>query len=346
MMKNHVNLRGKLAKCRPKDWPVRWLLGKQIRSMKSSAGRRERRRKNRQTAAPAVNVGASRENGDESQQSRDGACSPGLDTCQPVGQPGPHVGPGEITRLSSFVDEQPPVPTVEDVVAGFLQPGPDVTASLPSVHVEGTGRGMMTGDDLHEPCTRVTSSGAGPPRTNRASLARNRRNRLSDDSEESEDSPSILFDDVRPDDIEAGIYTLYGPNHRRTTCGDWNSHESPVARALVAPPSRTLHGASAPVGHRVVTIVELSPNPGMAKFDVPFQSVYKRGPPGQIRGNLASLVHGGIAKEFFWATSLIYRPKQVAIGSNRVDWKSSQVAESLLPQDSLHVPKRAHARII
>ena len=57
-----------------------------------------------------------------------------------------------------------------------------------------------------------------------------------------------------------------------------------------------------------MTIVELSPHPAMDKFPVPFTSMYKSGPPENIKGKLAEIYKTNKSKDFFWATSLIYKP--------------------------------------
>ena len=170
------------------------------------------------------------------------------------------------------------------------------------------GPGHSTGDGL-TPDAGSSSASEG------YGIAQRKPARVTDESESEPDyDPSSLadFEEVVPGDLDAEVFMLYGPHRDAITVSEpkWSSNTNPIARAIVHPKSKLLYNRRAPGGDgwRVVTIVELSPHPAMDKFPVPFSSMYKSGPPENIKGNLAEIYKTKKSTDFFWATSLIYKP--------------------------------------
>lgn len=312
----------KLSVCRPMDWPVSVLLQNKLEQAKHTTMRRKRK-KETDANKPAKRASA------PSPSNRDNTAGEGSTAVPNT------LGQQRATGDAHLLDSThiPRVPAVRQV------PVITGTAGLD------TGHGIERFLDDSSPATqlspdaRVRETGDGlTPDANNAGASRNGRQKdamsspgdgIESESEPEYDPNSLAdFEEVVGSDLDAGVFMLYGPQRNSIAIAEpkWSTNLNPIARAFVHPKSKLLYGRRAPGGDcwRVVTIVELSPHSAMEKFQVPFPETYKSGPPDKIKGSLVELVRTNKSKDFFWATSLIFKPGKEN-GDQASDWAAVKV---------------------
>ena len=300
-----------LDRCQPAFWPFEFILRERINSKRSSASRAGRKKKAESTLSSTKGSGTAKKQKTATDDVPDEA---------PVPVESDSMSQEELP--SSVGDSPRPqadiVPAAGNPLAIDMIGAP--VTEVPVFEEDSLINGTLQTDAVDKLCEYIAA-------------------------EDNQFASSMYFKEQDPVEIpteadaQNAFFTLFMPEQSRVKNGDWDSHANAIAKCHVLPPGAKVFGHEAPDGYRIVSLITLSQNPGMALVKVPAVEKYKGGNVDEIRGDgLRSRFESG-ATQFLWPKDMIYRTRKDGslTPGGSVRWVVSPTTDSHLPRDARRV---------